>query len=134
MHCYRRSVDAQIHVKFDNLTCFLGDLFENEADYSNNEPAVKGIDGIALIKSRQFVRELNASIIVPGHGPAFQLRSTNNLMQEQHFGQVSLRLSLPANSFYDPVWLLEANGQQILINTRNDLELNKFLKGKNYIF
>jgi hypothetical protein len=109
------------NLKFNYI---LGDLFENQIDYHSEEPAVKGIDGKALIESRQFVRELNPSIIVPGHGPAFRVRSTNNLLQEQSIGQVSLRLLLAANSLYDPVWLLEAKGRRILINTRSDLVLD----------
>ncbi|KAI6191148.1 hypothetical protein M3Y97_00196500 [Aphelenchoides bicaudatus] len=104
------------------------DLFENETDYCSNEPAVKGINNDALIKSRQFIRELQPSIVIPGHGEAFRLRSTNSLMQEQQYDQVNLKLLLPATSLYDSVWLLEANEHTFLINTRRDVELSSFIK------
>src|SRR4051812_17346945 len=99
MHCYRRFVTLSINCNFR----ILGDIFENEVDFHSKEPAVKGIDKNALLKSRETVRQLNPSIVVPGHGPAFRLRSTNNLMQVQQFGQVTLRPLLLASSLYDPV-------------------------------
>lgn len=107
----------------------LGDLFENAEDYFSDEPAVQGFNSKTLLESRQKIRELNPSIVVPGHGSAFRLRPTLTSNNQLCFGQVTLKPLLPTTFSLDPVWLLTVKEHQILINTREHGLPSELMKG-----
>ena len=64
--------------------------------------------------------ELNPSLVVPGHGPAFRLRTACSIAEQRHFGNVCARPLLISTPNFDCVWLITVGSDvKILVNTRH---------------
>ncbi|KAI6210859.1 hypothetical protein M3Y96_00372600 [Aphelenchoides besseyi] len=132
----------------DELIAIVGDIFDNMNDYFANEPAIPPCNLQKLQESRQQIRDLRPSIVVPGHGPAFRLRlscllgkvlkfeslfpqklekstvreleSKDLWPSEMKFGPVVIHEILPRTRNYDAVWMITVGDIKICVNSRLD--------------
>ncbi|KAI6205970.1 hypothetical protein M3Y94_00852300 [Aphelenchoides besseyi] len=143
----------------DELIAIVGDIFENLDDYSAIEPAIPPCNLQKLQESRQQIRDLKPSIVVPGHGPAFRLRFScpleeglrveslmeqkleNSTVQElepkdscpkeMKFGRVVVHEILPRTQNYDAVWMIAVGDIEICVNSRLDeVKFSKWMSKK----